>query len=77
MTELIRSLGDYMPLVVIGAVFIVGMILKTITTLVSSVGREKSRREIAAYIAEGSITPEQGEKLMKADVDSDRKGSGA
>ena len=77
MTELIRSLGDYMPFVLIGAVFIVGMILKTITTLVSSVGREKSRREIAAYIAEGSITPEQGEKLMKADVDSDRKESRA
>lgn len=28
--------------------------------------REKSRREIAAYIAEGSMTPEQGEKLMRS-----------
>lgn len=27
---------------------------------------EESRREIAAYIAEGSMTPEQGERLMKA-----------
>ena len=31
--------------------------------------RERSRREIAAYIAEGSIRPEQGERLMKAEVD--------
>lgn len=28
--------------------------------------REQSRREIAAYIAEGSMTPEQGERLMRA-----------
>lgn len=28
--------------------------------------RERTRREIAAYIAEGSLTPEQGERLMKA-----------
>ncbi|MFG0273818.1 MAG: hypothetical protein ACF8QF_02045 [Phycisphaerales bacterium] len=27
---------------------------------------EKSRREIAAYIAEGSMTPEEGERLMRA-----------
>ena len=27
---------------------------------------ERTRREIAAYIAEGSMTPEQGERLMKA-----------
>ncbi len=28
--------------------------------------REISRREIAAYIAEGSMTPEDGAKLLKA-----------
>ncbi|MBX3379423.1 MAG: hypothetical protein KF805_04960 [Phycisphaeraceae bacterium] len=28
--------------------------------------REESRREIAAYIAEGSMSPEQGERLMQA-----------
>jgi len=27
---------------------------------------EDSRREIAAYVAEGSITPEEGERLLKA-----------
>lgn len=73
MTELIESLGEYIILVIVGSVFIVGMTFKTITTIVSSIGRERSRREIAAYIAEGSISPEQGEKLMKADVDSDKK----
>ncbi|MGP1272204.1 MAG: hypothetical protein ACTS22_02605 [Phycisphaerales bacterium] len=27
---------------------------------------ERSRREIAAYIAEGSMTPEEGERLLNA-----------
>lgn len=27
---------------------------------------ERSRREIAAYIAEGSISPEEGERLLSA-----------
>ena len=26
--------------------------------------REQSRREIAAYVAEGSMTPEEGERLL-------------
>lgn len=77
MTELIHSLDEYIVGVIIGVVCIVGMTLKTITMIVTSMGREKSRREIAAYIAEGSISPEQGERLMKADVDSDRKSCGA
>ncbi len=74
MESFIESLGEFIVLVIIGSVFIVGMVLKTITTLVTNSGREKSRREIAAYIAEGSISPEQGERLMKAGVDKDRKG---
>ena len=52
--------------VAVAACFIVGMLLKSITTIVTSGAREKSRREIAAYIVEGSLTPEQGERLLKA-----------
>ncbi|MGQ0629006.1 MAG: hypothetical protein ACT4PL_13020 [Phycisphaerales bacterium] len=33
---------------------------------VRTVTRERTRREIAAYIAEGTMTPEQGERLLKA-----------
>lgn len=35
--------------------------------------REKTRREIAAYIAEGSMTPEQGERLMQAGEEVTRR----
>ena len=61
-----------------------GLIFVTILVLVKSVGsmlhtrqREQTKREIAAYIAEGSMTPEQGERIIKADMphwERDRKG---
>ncbi len=31
---------------------------------------ERSRREIAAYVAEGSITPEDAERLLRAESKS-------
>jgi len=31
---------------------------------------EQSRREIAAYVAEGSMTPEEGERLLTAESKS-------
>jgi len=43
--------------------------------IVISRAREKTRREIAAYIAEGSMTPEQGERLMNAGRNSMSGGS--
>jgi len=52
-------------LITFGVVSIV--LFRTILGIVGSVARERTRREIAAYIAEGSMTPEQGEKLMKAE----------
>lgn len=33
--------------------------------------RERTRREVAAYVAEGSMTPEQGERLLRAGAEKD------
>jgi len=33
--------------------------------------RERTKREVAAYIAEGSMTPEQGERLLRAGARQD------
>lgn len=49
-----------------GAVAIISVIACNVRGLAESRAREVSRREIAAYIAEGSITPEQGERLLAA-----------
>ncbi|MFG0257133.1 MAG: hypothetical protein ACF8GE_04445 [Phycisphaerales bacterium JB043] len=44
----------------------VSIIMCTIKGICTTNQVERSRREIAAYIAEGSISPEEGERLMKA-----------
>ncbi|MFI4917708.1 MAG: hypothetical protein ACIAS6_14540 [Phycisphaerales bacterium JB060] len=49
-----------------GTIAIVAIVFGIIGGTIKAVARERTRREIAAYIAEGSMTPEQGEKLMKA-----------
>jgi hypothetical protein len=54
---------------VVGGAFlvaIIGIVSNTISCIAKSRAREQSRREIAAYIAEGSISPAEGERLMTA-----------
>jgi len=47
-----------------GIIFVVG--IKSFASVLRTFARERTRREIAAFIAEGSMSPEQGERLMKA-----------
>lgn len=56
----------YFPWVLIVGGIVICSIAKHTAGAVMGVAREKTRREIAAFIAEGSMSPEQGEKLMKA-----------
>ncbi|MFN7020430.1 MAG: hypothetical protein ACK4WH_03775 [Phycisphaerales bacterium] len=56
------------PALVCGGIVAI-ILIKTIGSVLRSNARERTRREIAAYIAEGSMTPEQGERLMKAGRD--------
>jgi len=49
-----------------GVLGFVGIVFGGATAMVKATAREKTRREIAAYIAEGAMTPEQGERLMRA-----------
>jgi chromate transport protein ChrA len=48
------------------------MLTGMVVQIAKTAERERSRREIAAYVAEGSITPEVAERLMAAG-----KGKGA
>lgn len=75
MTELITTFdanfGVFMVMC-IGTVFVIGTVAKAIVAIHSTQSKERSRREIAAYIAEGSVSPEQGERLIKANVNSSK-----
>ena len=50
---------------------IAGGILKSI---LAERGVQRTRQEIAAYVAEGSMTAEEGERLLKAGPSSDEDG---
>ncbi|MEO1007748.1 MAG: hypothetical protein AAFX79_04230 [Planctomycetota bacterium] len=62
---------DVLIFLVGGTIAITAIVFGFVSSTVKGVAREKTRREIAAYIAEGSMTADQGEKLMKAQPDDD------
>jgi hypothetical protein len=68
MNPIIDLLRENFLWFMLGLCFVVGAVVKGITAICTTSARERSRREIAAYIAEGSMTPDQGERLIRADV---------
>lgn len=59
------------PYIVLGvilvvAIVVVGMVLWTIREVVRIHAREKSRRELAAYVAEGTVRPGDAVRMMAA-----------
>ncbi len=68
--EIIEALKGHEELIIFGGATICGglaIVFGSIASIFNRLSTERSRREIAAYIAEGSITPEQGENLMASD----------
>ena len=47
---------------------IISTIMCTIKKVTRSKAYEQSRREIAAYVAEGSMSPDEGERLLSQKV---------
>ena len=70
MTLLLANSNDAVigGIAVVGAfsVAIIDIIAGTIQKTLVNKQREQSRREIAAYVAEGSMTPDDGAKLIAA-----------
>lgn len=61
-TETVQIVAISMGLAFAGLCVVVG----AMKTVLQGRQREQSRREIAAYIAEGSMTPDEGERLLNA-----------
>jgi len=64
--EFINNEDIYIPTMIASAIVLI-VIVKAFTRMVTGIAAERTRREIAAYIAEGSMTPEQGERLLASD----------
>ena len=63
--DFISNEDVYLPTMIASAIVMI-VIFKAITRMVTNIASERTRREIAAYIAEGSMTPEQGERLLNS-----------
>ena len=71
MVPLIEACNNNFGVFIIGTLFAIVVVttsIKAFVTVWMTTSRERTRREIAAYVAEGSITPDQGERLMKAQI---------
>lgn len=61
--SLLFMLGFFTLIMIVILILVVGELVKTLTL---SRDQERTRREIAAYVAEGSITPTEGVRLMES-----------
>ncbi|MBX3360052.1 MAG: hypothetical protein KF912_13250 [Phycisphaeraceae bacterium] len=69
--------GQVITIVAIsGGIFIavISIILSNIRRVITTRAIEQSRRELAAYVAEGSISPDEAERLLKAGPAAARQG---
>ena len=63
--------GLIIPVLAIGLSFLVALvaiIFGVVKSIMETKAREETKRELAAYIAEGSMTPEDAERIVKADI---------
>jgi len=51
-----------------GGIAIVAIIFGSVGKMIKHTANERSRREIAAYVAEGSMTPDDAKKLLESKV---------
>jgi len=69
LTTLAADIGEVMPMMGMGGGLVIAFVAVVGSFIRSSVvgrARERSRREIAAYVAEGSMSADEGAKLLEA-----------
>lgn len=61
--------NEAIPIIAIGGglvVAVVAIITGTIKSIATTRSREQTKREVAAYVAEGTIRPEDAERIINA-----------
>ncbi|MHC4220660.1 MAG: hypothetical protein ACYSU7_19660 [Planctomycetota bacterium] len=54
-----------------GAIAVIAILAGSVTSITVNRSREKTKREIAAYVAEGTIEPDKAVEMLKADAKKD------
>jgi hypothetical protein len=67
--EQLMDRGDLFFATLVAGSILVGMGIKSVTAIFTTAARERTKREIAAYVAEGSMTPEHAERILRSGHD--------
>jgi hypothetical protein len=70
MDGFLQGLGQNIGYLAIGGTFTISFIAMAVARVVAARARERSRRELAAYVAEGSITADEAERILSAGTDA-------
>lgn len=72
--QLFEAMGDNFPIVVIfglGApVAIIAILFGSLTSISKSREQERTKRELAAYVAEGSMSPADAQRIIRSTPDT-------
>lgn len=71
--------GDLIPIIAISGGLLVAIVAiggGIIQSIVQTKAREATKRELAAYVAEGSMSPADAETILKSDMASWKKRCG-
>lgn len=71
MSGLLQGLGQNVVILTVGGTVIVTFILMTISNIAAVRAKERTRRELAAYIAEGAMTTDEAERILTAGGEAD------
>jgi len=74
MESLFQGIGANMGYISIAVCIAIGMIAMATARAMIGRSRERTRRELAAYVAEGSMTADEAERILAAGRDSEGAG---
>ncbi|MBN8646096.1 MAG: hypothetical protein J0L61_12750 [Planctomycetes bacterium] len=63
------SMDDILKIVIVGGGILIGfvaVVFGMVASILKHRQMERTRREVAAYVAEGSMTADEGERLLRA-----------
>jgi len=74
-SAIINALGDNLVVAIVfgvgGCIAVIAILFGTLTGVAKTKEQEKTKRELAAYVAEGSMTPADAERILRADKEHD------
>lgn len=74
LADIDNSVITIIAISVSGFIAIVSITFSALRRMVTARAVEQTRRELAAYVAEGTITPDEAERLLKAGPKHARQG---